>query len=91
VNGSVRVSTTGLARGVDRERVGVRRDGRANWNNELEFSTVNGGIPWFFRKLDTEIRATTVNGDIETDWPLTFPGASVTAGCAARSARAGGS
>src|SRR5882672_6788731 len=53
VNGSVRVSTTGLA----------------------EASTVNGGITLVLPgKLDTEIRATTVNGDIETDWPLTISG-----------------
>ncbi len=47
----------------------------ANWNNELGFSTVNGGITLVLPgKLDTEISATTVNGDIETDWPLTISG-----------------
>src|SRR6266550_1780756 len=49
--------------------------GRADWTNDLEFSTVNGGITLILPgKLDTEIRANTVNGDIETDWPLTISG-----------------
>src|SRR5712672_803919 len=54
VNGSVKVTTTGLA----------------------EASTVNGGITLILPngKLDTEVRANTVNGDIETDWPLTVSG-----------------
>src|SRR5882762_7889316 len=49
--------------------------GRADWTNDLEFSTVNGGITLVITgKLDTEVRASTVNGDIETDWPLTISG-----------------
>src|SRR5882762_6489810 len=37
--------------------------------------TVNAGITLILPgKLDTEIRANTVNGDIETDWPLTITG-----------------
>jgi len=49
--------------------------GRADWNNDLEFSTVNGGITLILPgKLDTDVRATTVNGDIETDWPLMITG-----------------
>src|SRR5207244_4151435 len=38
-------------------------------------STVNGGITLILPgKLDTDVRATTVNGDIETDWPLMITG-----------------
>ncbi len=49
--------------------------GRANWTDQLEFSTVNGGITLIFPpKLDTEVRANTVNGDIESDYPLTVSG-----------------
>jgi len=50
--------------------------GRADWSNDLEFSTVNGGITLILPngKLDTDVRANTVNGDIETDWPLMVSG-----------------
>jgi len=75
VNGSVRVSTTGLAEASTVNGSVYAEMGRANWDNELEFSTVNGGITLVLPgKLDTEISATTVNGDIETDWPLTISG-----------------
>jgi len=49
--------------------------GRADWTNELEFSTVNGGITLILpAQLNTEIRASTVNGDLVTDYPLTVSG-----------------
>src|SRR6266853_1311527 len=50
--------------------------GRADWTNDLEFSTVNGGITLILPngKLDTDVRANTVNGDIETDWLLMVSG-----------------
>ena len=75
VNGSVRVSTTGLAEASTVNGSVYAEMGRADWTNDLEFSTVNGGITLVIPgKLDTEIRASTVNGDIETDWPLTISG-----------------
>lgn len=75
VNGSVRVTTTGLAEASTVNGSVYAQMGRANWNNDLEFSTVNGGITLILpSKLDTDLRATTVNGDIETDWPLTITG-----------------
>ncbi|PYP12215.1 MAG: hypothetical protein DMD59_00720 [Gemmatimonadetes bacterium] len=75
VNGSVRVSTTGLAEASTVNGSVYAEMGRADWTNDLEFSTVNGGITLILPgKLDTEIRANTVNGDIETDWPLTVTG-----------------
>src|SRR5881296_3375774 len=75
VNGSVRVSTTGLAEASTVNGSVYAEMGRANWNDELEFSTVNGGITLILPgKLDTELRASTVNGDIETDWPLMISG-----------------
>jgi len=75
VNGSVRVSTTGLAEASTVNGSVYAEMGRSNWDNELEFSTVNGGITLILPgKLDTELVATTVNGDIETDWPLTITG-----------------
>jgi DUF4097 and DUF4098 domain-containing protein YvlB len=75
VNGSVRVSTTGLAEASTVNGSVYAEMGRANWTNDLEFSTVNGGITLVLpAKLDTDVRANTVNGDIETDWPLTITG-----------------
>ena len=76
VNGSVKVSTTGLAEASTVNGSVYAQMGRADWNNDLEFSTVNGGITLILPngKLDTEVRANTVNGDIETDWPLTVSG-----------------
>ena len=75
VNGSVRVSTTGLAEASTVNGSVYAQMGRADWTNDLEFSTVNGGITLILPgKLDTELRANTVNGDIETDWPLTITG-----------------
>ena len=75
VNGSVRVSTTGLAEASTVNGSVYAQMGRADWTNDLEFSTVNGGITLILPgKLDTDIRANTVNGDIETDWPLTITG-----------------
>src|SRR5437588_4304272 len=74
VNGSVRVTTTGLAEASTVNGSVYAQMGRANWTDQLEFSTVNGGITLILPpKLDTEVRANTVNGDIESDYPLTIP------------------
>ena len=75
VNGSVRVTTTGLAEASTVNGSVYAQMGRANWTDRLEFSTVNGSITLIFPpKLDTEVRANTVNGDIESDYPLTVSG-----------------
>lgn len=75
VNGSVRVTTTGLAEASTVNGSVYAAMGRADWKDDLEFSTVNGGITLVLPgKLDTEVRASTVNGDIETDWPLMVSG-----------------
>jgi len=75
VNGSVRVTTTGLAEaGTVNGSVYVEM-GRADWTNELEFSTVNGGLTLVLPAgLNTEVRASTVNGDLVTDYPMTITG-----------------
>jgi DUF4097 and DUF4098 domain-containing protein YvlB len=75
VNGSVRVTTTGLAEASTVNGSVYVQMGCANWTNELEFSTVNGDITIIFpAKLDTEIRASSVNGDMESDFPMTVTG-----------------
>jgi hypothetical protein len=75
VNGSVRVTTTGLAEASTVNGSVYAQMGRADWTDDLEFSTVNGGITLILPgKIDTEVRATTVNGDIESDYPLMVTG-----------------
>src|SRR2546422_9754215 len=75
VNGSVRVSTTGLAEASTVNGSVYAEMGRANWTNVLEFSTVNGGITLTLPpKLDTDVHAKTVNGEIESDYPLMVTG-----------------
>jgi hypothetical protein len=75
VNGSVRVTTTGLAEASTVNGSVYVEMGRANWTDELDFSTVNGGITLVMpARLDTDVRASTVNGDIDSDYPLTVTG-----------------
>ena len=75
VNGSVRVTTTGLAEASTVNGSVYVEMGRTDWTNELEFSTVNGGLTLVLpASLNTEIRASTVNGDLVTDYPLTITG-----------------
>src|SRR5258705_13227140 len=75
VNGSVRVTTTGLAEaGTVNGSVYVEM-GRADWTNELEFSTVNGGLTLVLpATLNAEVDASTVNGDLVTDYPMMISG-----------------
>ncbi len=75
VNGSIRISTAGFAEAQTVNGEIVASLGRATWNDALEFRTVNGGITLDLPAgLSTEARATTVNGDIQTDFPLMVPG-----------------
>lgn len=75
VNGSVRVTTTGFAEASTVNGSVYAQMGKANWTSELEFSTVNGGITLILpASLSTEVRASTVNGDMESDFPMTVSG-----------------
>ncbi len=75
VNGSVRVTTTGLAEARTVNGSVYVEMGRADWTNELEFSTVNGGLTLVLPPgLNTEVDASTVNGDLVTDYPMTISG-----------------
>jgi hypothetical protein len=75
VNGSIHISTTGLANAETVNGSIVAALGRASWSDVLEFRTVNGGITLDLpASLSTEVRANTVNGDIVTDFPLTVTG-----------------
>jgi hypothetical protein len=75
VNGSVKVSTTGLARAMTVNGSINASMGRADWTDELTFHTVNGGIELSFpASLSASVEAETVNGDIESDFPMTVTG-----------------
>src|SRR5207245_9779751 len=75
VNGSVRLTTTGLAVATTVNGSVNWTQGRAEWPNGAKFKTVNGGItltlPGF---LNAELRAETLNGSITADFPLTITG-----------------
>jgi hypothetical protein len=75
VNGSIRVSAAGLVRASTVNGSVDVSMGRADWTDELEIETVNGGITIAFTDdLNAEVRASTVNGSISSDWPLTVRG-----------------
>jgi DUF4097 and DUF4098 domain-containing protein YvlB len=75
VNGSVRLSTTGTASGNTVNGSLNLTMGRTDWRDEAKFSTVNGSItlhlPAF---LSANLHATTLNGEIESDFPITATG-----------------
>ena len=75
VNGSVSVTTTGMA---EASTVNGEIDvtmGRADWADLREFETVNGDITLTLpASLSTEVQAQTVNGDVESDFPLMVSG-----------------
>jgi Toastrack DUF4097 len=75
VNGSVRIATTGLAEAATVNGSINVSMGRADWDDILEFTTVNGEITLELAgDVNTEVRATTVSGSIATDYPLTLRG-----------------
>ena len=75
VNGSINITTAGLARAQTVNGSITAVMGRADWSDELEFKTVNGGIDLTFpASLSAEVEAKTLNGQISTDFPLTVQG-----------------
>jgi DUF4097 and DUF4098 domain-containing protein YvlB len=75
VNGNVRVTTSGFASAQTVNGSIVASLGSATWPESVEFNTVNGEIRLTLpAKLDAELRAQTVNGSIDTDFPVTVQG-----------------
>jgi Putative adhesin len=75
VNGSIHVTTAGLARARTVNGSITAVMGRAEWSDALEFKTVNGGIDLTFPAgLSAEFEAQTLNGQISTDFPLAVQG-----------------
>lgn len=75
VNGSVSLSTSGVARAETVNGSIEARLGRADWDGELQFETVNGEITVVLPSgAHADVSAETVNGAIDTDFPLTVQG-----------------
>ncbi len=75
VNGGVDVATTGWVEATTVNGSIRASMGRGDWQGELEFQTVNGGITLQLpATLNTEVHASTVNGDLTSDYPLTVSG-----------------
>jgi DUF4097 and DUF4098 domain-containing protein YvlB len=75
VNGDVDVETGGVAEGTTVNGSITARLGRADWERSLKFTTVNGGIRVSLPGgANTEVEATTVNGTVESDFPITVQG-----------------
>jgi len=71
VNGSVTFSTTGGGRAETVNGSIHGEMGRADWSDTNSFKTVNGGIVLRFPdSLSTDVRASTVNGDITSDFSM---------------------
>jgi len=75
VNGSVTFSTSGEARASTVNGSIKGEMGRASWSGTLDMSTVNGGITLSLPgDLNSDVKLTTVNGDIRSDFPVTTTG-----------------
>lgn len=75
VNGGINVATKGYARADTVNGSISVVCGRADWEDSLEFNTVNGSIEVYLpENTRTEINASTVNGSIKTDLPVVIKG-----------------
>jgi DUF4097 and DUF4098 domain-containing protein YvlB len=75
VNGSIQISTSGRAEAQTVNGSIRARAGRADWTGDAGFKTVNGSITLTLPpSAGAEVRAQTVNGEIETDFALTVTG-----------------
>src|SRR5512132_3989962 len=75
VNGSVEVETTGAAEAETVNGNVKVQMGRIAGTGGMEFSTVNGGIDVTIPAgVGLDVSASTTNGDISTDFPLTVRG-----------------
>jgi hypothetical protein len=72
VNGSVRLSTTGLALASTVNGSITASMGRADWQAGARFSTVNGSITLNLPSVvNAELRADIVHGSLASDFPVT--------------------
>lgn len=75
VNGGIRVSTSGIAEASTVNGSIDATLGRSDWDDEIEFRSTNGSVVVAFTgDLNAQVRAGTVTGGIETDFPLEVRG-----------------
>ncbi len=75
VNGSINVSTRGLARAATVNGSITASLGRGDWPSGIDFKTVNGAIDLSLpASLNAHVEAKTLNGEISSDFPLTVEG-----------------
>ena len=75
VNGGIEVAADGIVEASTVNGSIRAAMGRADWGGDLEFHTVNGSITVELPAgVGAEVRASTVNGGLETDFPLTIQG-----------------
>jgi DUF4097 and DUF4098 domain-containing protein YvlB len=75
VNGGVDLDASGTARAETVNGGITARLGRADWEGTLKLKTVNGGIEVVLPEgAGAQVKASTVNGEIQTDFPLTVQG-----------------
>jgi Toastrack DUF4097 len=75
VNGDVDVESGGVASGSTVNGSITARMGRADWENSLRFTTVNGGITVSLpESFSADVEATTVNGSVQSDFPILVQG-----------------
>lgn len=75
VNGDIEVSARGSVEAATVNGSIEATIGRGGWTDDLEFTTVNGGIRVTLPSdIDATLKASTVNGSVETDFPVTVLG-----------------
>jgi hypothetical protein len=75
VNGDVEVSSRGTAEARTVNGSVRAAMGRADWSGTLDLQTVNGDVDVDLpANPAVEVRASTTNGDLESDFPLTIQG-----------------
>jgi DUF4097 and DUF4098 domain-containing protein YvlB len=75
VNGDAQVETSGFARASSVNGSVNVVMGRADWDGSASYRSVNGGVSVTLPGgASTEVRASTVNGGIQSDFPLTVRG-----------------
>lgn len=75
VNGDIEVSTAGIVKAETVNGSIQASMGRTDWQGKLEFNTVNGNITIHLPAgVNADVSAATVNGSLDTDFPLTVQG-----------------
>ena len=75
VNGNVTVSTTGLAHATSVNGSLQVAMGASSWTSPLKFTTVNGSIDLTLPSgTNADVHATSVNGTLASDFPMTVTG-----------------